>query len=107
MSNIVYSTDESFYEEVLNSNIPVLVDFWAEWCSPCKKLSPILDEISAEYKDKLKVVKVNVDHNNNTAAKYGIKGIPTLLLIKSGEVVDTKVGSVSKNQLTTFIDTNI
>ena len=107
MSNVIYSSDELFDKDVLNSDIPVLVDFWAEWCAPCRMIAPILDDISIEYNGKIKVVKIDVDNNVNTAAKYSIKGIPTLLLIKNGEVVATKVGSVAKNQLITFIDTNI
>lgn len=107
MSNVVYTTDSSFEEDVIKSSIPVLVDFWAEWCGPCKMLSPILDDIANTYQGKLKVVKVNVDENNITPANYGVRGIPTLLLMKDGQVVGTKVGNLPKSQLTAFIDSNI
>ncbi len=107
MSNVVYATDVSFDAEVLKSELPVLVDFWAEWCGPCRMLSPILDDISKEYSGKIKVVKVNVDESNATAATYGVRGIPTILLIKGGQVVGTKVGNLPKGQLTTFIDSHI
>ncbi|HMT03857.1 MAG TPA: thioredoxin TrxA [Burkholderiales bacterium] len=107
MSNVVYANDDSFESEAIKSDIPVLVDFWAEWCAPCKMLSPILDDISKEYEGKIKIVKVNVDESNVTAATYGIRGIPTLLFFKNGQVVNTKVGNIPKSQLTTFIDSNI
>lgn len=107
MSNVIYATDESFENEAINSEIPVLVDFWAEWCGPCRSLSPILDDISSDYAGRVKIVKVNVDESNATAAKYGVRGIPTLLLFKHGEIVGTKVGSLPKSQLTTFIDSSI
>jgi len=107
MSNVVYATDSSFETEVIKSEIPVLVDFWAEWCGPCRMLSPVLDDISTEYTGKVKVVKVNVDESNVTAAMYGVRGIPTLLLIKDGQVVGTKVGNLPKGQLTAFLDSNI
>lgn len=107
MSNVVYATDASFEADALKSEIPVLVDFWAEWCGPCRMLSPILDDISKEYEGKVKVVKVNVDESNVTSAQYGVRGIPTLLLFKNGQVVGTKVGNLPKSQLTTFIDSNI
>ena len=107
MSNVVYATDASFEADTLKSEVPVLVDFWAEWCGPCRLLSPVLDEISTEYAGKVKVVKVNVDESNVIAAQYGVRGIPTLLLFKDGNVVGTKVGNLPKNQLTTFIDSNI
>lgn len=107
MSNVVYATDSSFESDVLQSEVPVLVDFWAEWCGPCRMLSPILDEVSNEYQGKLKVVKLNVDESNVTSAMYGVRGIPTLLLFKDGQVVGTKVGSLPKSQLTTFIDSSI
>lgn len=107
MSNVVYATDESFEADTIKSNVPVLVDFWAEWCGPCRSLSPILDDISTDYAGRVKVVKVNVDESNATAAKYGVRGIPTLLLFKNGEVVGTKVGNLPKNQLTAFIDSSI
>ena len=107
MSNVVYTSDTTFESDVIKSDVPVLVDFWAEWCGPCRMLSPILDQISEEYTGKLKIVKVNVDESNVTAATYGVRGIPTLLLFKNGQVTDTKVGSLPKSQLTTFIDNNI
>ena len=107
MSNqIVYVTDDSFEEEVLNSDIPVLVDYWAEWCGPCKMIAPILEEIVGDYADKIKIAKLNIDENPNTPPKFGIRGIPTLMLFKNGEVEATKVGALSKSQLTAFIDSN-
>ena len=104
---IVYVSDDSFDEEVLQSDLPVLVDFWADWCGPCKMIAPILDEISDEYDGRLKVTKLNIDDNPNTPPKFGIRGIPTLMMYKGGEVEATKVGAVSKSQLTAFIDSNI
>ena len=106
-SNITYLSDDSFEEEVINSQVPVLVDYWAEWCGPCKMIAPILDEIAAEYGDKVKVTKLNIDDNPDTPPKYGIRGIPTLMLFKDGSVEATKVGAVSKSQLSAFIDQNI
>ncbi|MCG5515721.1 thioredoxin TrxA [Ectothiorhodospira sp. 9100] len=105
--NITYVTDGSFEEDVLKSDQPVLVDYWAEWCGPCKMIAPILDEIAAEYDGKLKVAKLNIDENPATPPKFGIRGIPTLMLFKSGNVEATKVGALSKSQLTAFIDQNI
>lgn len=107
MSSIVHLSDDSFEAEVLSEDGPVLVDYWAEWCGPCKMIAPILDEISEEYKDKVKVAKLNIDENPVTPPKYGIRGIPTLMLFKSGNVEATKVGAVSKSQLTAFIDSNL
>ena len=104
---IVYVTDGSFDEEVLKSDQPVLVDYWAEWCGPCKMIAPILDEIAGEYVGKLKVAKLNIDDNPETPPKYGIRGIPTLMIFKGGNVEATKVGAVSKSQLTAFIDSNL
>ncbi len=104
---IVYVSDDTFDEEVLQGDLPVLVDFWAEWCGPCKMIAPILDEISDEYEGRLKVAKLNIDDNPNTPPKFGIRGIPTLMMYKSGQVEATKVGAVSKSQLTAFIDSNI
>lgn len=102
--NTVQITDAQFAEEVLNSDVPVLVDFWAPWCGPCKMIAPVLEDVAAEYADKLKVVKLNVDENQETAPKYNVRGIPTLLIVKGGEVVATKVGAVSKTQLIEFIN---
>ena len=99
-------TDANF-EEIINSDKPVLVDFWAEWCGPCKMIAPILDEVSKEYAGRLKVAKLNIDENQQTPPKYGIRGIPTLMLFKNGNVEATKVGALSKSQLTAFIDSNI
>lgn len=105
--NIVYLTDESFQTEVLDSSEPVLVDYWAEWCGPCKMIAPILTEIAEEYQGKVKIAKLNIDENPQTPPKYGIRGIPTLMLFKNGNVEATKVGALSKSQLTAFIDTNL
>jgi len=104
---IVHVTDDTFEDEVLKADQPVLVDYWADWCGPCKMIAPILDEIAEEYADKLKVAKLNIDENPNTPPKFGIRGIPTLMLFKSGNVEATKVGAVSKSQLTAFIDSNL
>ncbi len=105
--NIIYVTDATFDNEVLKSDTPVLVDFWAEWCGPCKMIAPILDEIAEEYADRIKVAKLNIDENPATPSQYGIRGIPTLMLFKNGNVEATKVGAVSKSQLTAFIDSNL
>lgn len=104
---IVNATDASFESDVLKSEAPVLVDYWAPWCGPCKMVAPILDEIAGEYEGKLRIVKVNVDDNPATAQKYGVRGIPTLSLFKGGNVEATKVGALSKSQLTAFLDSNI
>lgn len=104
---IVHITDHSFEDEVLRSDDPVLVDYWAEWCGPCKIIAPVLEEIAAEYEGKLKVAKLNIDENPDTPPKYGIRGIPTLMLFKNGNVEATKVGAVSKSQLSAFIDGNL
>ena len=106
-SDIVYVTDESFEEDVLKSEIPVLVDYWAEWCGPCKMIAPILDEIVGEYAGKLKIAKLNIDENSATPPKFGIRGIPTLMIFKDGDVEATKVGALSKSQLTAFIDSSL
>lgn len=104
---IVHVTDDNFEAEVLKSSLPVLVDYWAEWCGPCKMIAPVLDEITGDYDGKLKVAKLNIDDNPNTPPRYGIRGIPTLMLFKDGEVEATKVGAVSKSQLIAFIDSNL
>ncbi|MEW7977551.1 MAG: thioredoxin TrxA [Candidatus Sedimenticola endophacoides] len=104
---IAHVTDDSFEAEVLQSAQPVLVDYWAEWCGPCKMIAPVLDEIAGEYANRVKIAKLNIDDNPNTPPKYGIRGIPTLMLFKDGEVEATKVGAVSKSQLTAFIDSNL
>jgi len=105
--HITHLSDASFELDVLQSQLPVLVDYWAEWCGPCKMIAPILDEISKEYSGRLKVAKLNIDDNQATPPKYGIRGIPTLMLFKNGNVEATKVGALSKSQLTAFIDSNI
>ncbi len=99
--------DANFEEEVLKSTVPVLVDYWAEWCGPCKMVAPILEDIGLEYRGRLKIAKMNVDQNTNTPAKYGIRGIPTLMIFKNGNVEATKVGALSKSQLTAFIDSTL
>ena len=104
---IAHVSDDSFDAEVLKSSEPVLVDFWAEWCGPCKMIAPILDEVSKTYDGKLRVTKMNVDENRDVPAKYGIRGIPTLMLFKNGELAATKVGALSKAQLTAFIDSHL
>ena len=105
--NIIHLSDATFETEVLQSSVPVLVDYWAEWCGPCKMIAPILDEMSKDYEGKLKIAKLNIDENAQTPAKFGIRGIPTLMIFKNGNVEATKVGALSKSQLTTFIDSNI
>lgn len=104
---IIYLSDDSFESDVLKSDLPVLVDFWAEWCGPCKMIAPILDDVSEEYAGRLTIAKLNVDQNNVSPAKYGVRGIPTLLLFKNGELAATKVGALSKTQLKEFIDAQI
>ena len=105
--HIHYVTDSNFEAEVLQAPTPVLVDYWAEWCGPCKMIAPILDDVAKEYAGKLKVAKLNIDENPDTPAKFGIRGIPTLMLFKGGNVEATKVGALSKSQLTAFIDSNL
>jgi thioredoxin 1 len=107
MSSLSHVTDASFDQEVLKASGPVLVDFWAEWCGPCKMIGPVLEEIAGEYAGKLKIAKLNIDENPQTPPKYGIRGIPTLMLFKNGQVEATKVGAVSKSQLAAFIDGNL
>ncbi len=102
--NIQDVTDAVFETEVLKSGTPVLVDFWAEWCGPCKMLAPILEDIAKDYADRIKIVKVNVDENNETPAKYGVRGIPSLILFKNGNIAATKVGALTKSQLAAFLD---
>ena len=104
---IVYLTDDSLEAEVLQSEHPVLVDYWADWCGPCKMIAPVLEEIADEYDGKIKIAKLNIDENSGTPPKYGIRGIPTLMLFKGGNVEATKVGALSKSQLTAFIDSNL
>ena len=106
-THLVHVTDNSFELEVLNSEQPVLVDYWAEWCGPCKMIAPILEEVASEYGEKIKVCKMNIDENQETPPRYGIRGIPTLILFKNGEVEATKVGALSKTQLQSFLDDNI
>jgi thioredoxin 1 len=105
--HIHYVTDDTFEQEVLQSPMPVLVDYWADWCGPCKMISPILDEVAKEYAGRLKVCKLNIDENQQVPPKYGIRGIPTLMIFKNGNVEATKVGALSKSQLTAFVDSNI
>lgn len=97
-------SDATFEAEVLNATVPVLVDFWAEWCGPCKMIGPIVEEVAKEYDGKIKVVKINVDENSQTPAKYNVRGIPTLVLFKEGNVEATRVGALSKSQLVAFVD---
>lgn len=106
-ANIIHVSDDSFEQEVLQSDKPVLIDYWAEWCGPCKMIAPVLAELADEYADKVQIAKLNIDDNPATPPKYGIRGIPTLMLFKNGEVEATKVGAVSKAQLAAFLDENI
>ncbi len=101
---IKHVSDASFEADVLKSGTPVLVDYWAEWCGPCKMIAPLLDEVSKDYSGRLQIAKMNVDENRDVPAKFGIRGIPTLMLFKDGQLAATKVGMLSKSQLTSFID---
>ena len=105
--NIVNVTDASFEDDVLKAEGAVLVDYWAEWCGPCKMIAPVLEEVAKDYGDKLKVCKLNIDENSETPPKFGIRGIPTLMLFKDGNVEATKVGALSKSQLTAFLDSSL
>ena len=100
-------TDSNFDEEIKNSKVPILVDFWAEWCGPCKQIGPILEDIGEVKKDKLKILKLNIDENPQTPQQFGVRGIPTLMLFKDGKLVDTKVGSLPKNMLESWLDPNL
>ena len=104
---LVHTSDDTFEADVIKSEIPVLLDFWAEWCAPCKMIAPLLTEIAEEYDGRLKIAKLNIDENPQTPPKFGIRGIPTLILFKNGTVEGQKVGALSKSQLTAFLDTNL
>ena len=108
MSNqIIHTSDATFEKDVLKAELPVLLDFWAPWCGPCKMIAPILDDIAAEFEGRLKVVKLNIDENEATPAKFGVRGIPTLMVFKNGENVATKVGALAKGQLTAFVNASL
>lgn len=107
MGDLHSTSDENFEADVLKSELPVLVDFWAEWCGPCRMLTPVLEQVAPEYADKLKIVKVNVDDSPDTPAKYGVRGIPTLILFKEGNSAATKVGALSKTQLCEWLEENL
>ena len=104
---IIHTSDAKFEQDVINSDRPVLVDYWAEWCGPCKMIAPILDEVAEEYGERLRICKLDIDANQETPGKYGIRGIPTLMLFKNGELEATKVGAISKSQLAAFLDSHI
>ncbi len=105
--NISHTSDANFETEVLKSDVPVLIDYWAEWCGPCKMIAPILDEVADEFKDRVKVMKLNIDENAQTPRKYNVRGIPTLMLFKGGDVAAQKVGALSKSQLAAFLEANL
>ena len=107
MSDLLQVTDASFQEEILDSEVPVLVDFWAPWCGPCRMIGPIVEELAAEFEGKIKVVKMNVDENQSTPTKYGIRGIPTVILFKNGEVAEQIVGAVPKAKLSAMVENNL
>ena len=104
---IVHATDATFEQEVLKSELPVLLDFWAPWCGPCKMIAPVLDDLAVEFEGKVKIVKINIDDNEQTPAQFGVRGIPTLMIFKNGQNVATKVGALAKGQLTAFINASI
>ena len=104
---ILHTSDQSFEDDVLKSDVPVLVDYWAEWCGPCKMIAPILEDIATDYDGRVRIVKLNIDENPQTPPRYGIRGIPTLMLFKGGNVEATKVGALTKSQLAAFLDTNL
>lgn len=106
-NHLIEVTDDSFEQEVLSASTPVLVDFWAEWCGPCRMIAPVLQEVSEAFTDRLKVVKLNIDDNKSIPQKYGVRSIPTLMLFKNGELEATKVGALSKSQLTAFVESNL
>lgn len=106
-NNIQHVNDETWETEVLQSSVPVLVDYFAEWCGPCKMIAPILDEVAEKYVDKVKICKLDIDESRSTTAKYGVRGVPTLMIIRDGQVEATKVGALSKSQLEAFLDSNI
>lgn len=107
MAEVLHTTDATFEADVLRSDVPVLLDFWAPWCGPCRMIAPVLDELAAEFGEQVKVVKINIDENQETPAQYGVRSIPTLLLFKEGKIVATQVGALPKNQLAAFVNKNI